>query len=451
MNKKFQKLILLSISIIFLISFCVLPVFAKEDKLDSEDISDTEKALKNLRPILNIPFKTIPQFSTATFETQDGEIKSITVPWIAEYIIGVYQYALIIGAILAIIMIMLGGFLYMVSGARPELATKAKKMIFGSLTGLILLLGSYLVLSLINPELTTLKSITLESIKSEEYDLFGKDAAQNADGSCPGEKVSVAKYCGIQTNSTTFAPESFDQKFKDFATCGGFDWRILKGMAAHESGFQPYLINCACFGGLFQFKKETLEGTVGAKNLTGYFAAFGMNTTPLVKNDPRIFDTDLQTLGATKAVMSAIKTIQTLCPDTSNLQDGDIATLLYLYHNSGPGTLSKTLTLGGCQGGESIEKGVTLAWQTLIIERCKKNAFDKGKSVCTEADGGYQNSKWTGGDYKNLTEASIGGMMFGQGKASSVRAAGSEKIIDQYGAVDLFVTKAGGNCPVTIK
>jgi len=160
---------LLIASFIISLLFCLVAsnVFAK--KIDTDDEKDLIEDFSTLKPKFNLPIPTIGTFSDAKIEKEGGEIKNITIPWIAEYIIGIYKYALIIGSILAIIMIILGGFLYMVSGAKPELATKGKKMIFGSLSGLVLLLGAFLILNITNPELTSLKAIELTNVPKETF------------------------------------------------------------------------------------------------------------------------------------------------------------------------------------------------------------------------------------------------------------------------------------------
>lgn len=171
-NKKI-KIILLSCCVVFLFfNLLALPAFA----LDKEDSKEMTEDLTTLKPKINLPIPTLPSLSNATINKKGGEIQSVTVPWIAEYIIGFYKYALTIGAILAIIMIIAGGFLHMMAGARPELATKAKQMIFGSLNGLVIILFAYLILFLINPNLVSLKAIKLDVIKKAILIMDSQDA-----------------------------------------------------------------------------------------------------------------------------------------------------------------------------------------------------------------------------------------------------------------------------------
>lgn len=84
------------------------------------------------------------------------------IPWIVEYISAVYKYGVVLGSILAVIMLMIGGALYVIGGMNQGMITKGKEFITGATIGLVLLLGSYLMMNAINPNLVRLKPITIE-------------------------------------------------------------------------------------------------------------------------------------------------------------------------------------------------------------------------------------------------------------------------------------------------
>ncbi|MCX6795243.1 MAG: pilin [Candidatus Falkowbacteria bacterium] len=75
------------------------------------------------------------------------------------YIGSVYKYLLTIVGIVAAVILMAGGILWLTSAGNESRVTKAKEMIFGSLAGVALLYGSYLILSTINPALIKLNPI----------------------------------------------------------------------------------------------------------------------------------------------------------------------------------------------------------------------------------------------------------------------------------------------------
>jgi hypothetical protein len=86
------------------------------------------------------------------------------IPWLAQYIIAIYQWALRAIVILAIFMIMLGGVQWIISHGNPTAISSAKSKIGASIIAVVIILCVNLILSLINPQLTILKPITLNRV-----------------------------------------------------------------------------------------------------------------------------------------------------------------------------------------------------------------------------------------------------------------------------------------------
>lgn len=84
--------------------------------------------------------------------------------WIARYIGAVYRYGISIGAILAAVVIMAAGILWLTSGGSQQKIGKAKELITGSLVGLFLLFGSYMILNMINPALVNFRVSKISAI-----------------------------------------------------------------------------------------------------------------------------------------------------------------------------------------------------------------------------------------------------------------------------------------------
>ncbi len=76
---------------------------------------------------------------------------------IVRYIEAIYNYAIGIVGILAAIMLMVGGFRWILAGGNASSISEAKEMIFAALSGLVLVMTSYLILNIVNPDLTELK------------------------------------------------------------------------------------------------------------------------------------------------------------------------------------------------------------------------------------------------------------------------------------------------------
>jgi len=122
-----------------------------------------EEKIKLTAPLLSIPIPGLPSF--AELEVAPGE--TVNVPYIAEYVVAIYKYGLTLASILAVVMIMIGGILYIISSADPAKLTLAKQLIFGSITGITVLLCSYLMLKVINPNLVNLAPISIETVKKD--------------------------------------------------------------------------------------------------------------------------------------------------------------------------------------------------------------------------------------------------------------------------------------------
>lgn len=117
---------------------------------------------------VTIPGLTLsPTSSLITSQDIEGNY-NISVPWIAEYIKAAYDYGLGIAGILAALVLMAGGVLWLISGGDASKMGQAKEMIVGSVTGLVILACSYIILVQVNPELTKFKSIDIGTIKGME-------------------------------------------------------------------------------------------------------------------------------------------------------------------------------------------------------------------------------------------------------------------------------------------
>ena len=76
---------------------------------------------------------------------------------IADYIRAVYSYAIGIVGILAAVVLMIGGVMWITAGGNTSNIGEAKAMITASLSGLVLVLTSYFILNQINPALVNLQ------------------------------------------------------------------------------------------------------------------------------------------------------------------------------------------------------------------------------------------------------------------------------------------------------
>ena len=143
-------------------------------------VSSTEPAQKPVQggviPIdLNVK---IPGLQLSNPYEENG---FIVIPYLAQYIIAVQKLLIGIGLIAAAVMIVYGGFLYIVSGSGASVR-EGKKLIIDALVGLVILLSATVILANINPQTTKLQTIEIPFIKPilyQEIEIKHYQAAQN--------------------------------------------------------------------------------------------------------------------------------------------------------------------------------------------------------------------------------------------------------------------------------
>jgi len=186
------------------------------------------------------PQVNIPGIKTSDVQP-DGDTSAI-----GEYIKGIYNYGIGIVTILATAVMMFGGFRWIIAGGNAEKIGEAKAWIGAALTGLVLALGSFTILNLINPNLTSLTVTDVTPIKEIESsetgccdwpdgsctDNIGKVECE--DGSFGGEigtyiGPSINHKCG-ETKCVKCIPDGErcdkdDKKCED--CCNGYTWKII--------------------------------------------------------------------------------------------------------------------------------------------------------------------------------------------------------------------------------
>ena len=72
----------------------------------------------------------------------------------------IFNFTIMIAGLLAFFMLVFGGFRYLTSAGNPAAQKDAKDILTSAILGLLLLLGSYLLLQVINPDILILKPIS---------------------------------------------------------------------------------------------------------------------------------------------------------------------------------------------------------------------------------------------------------------------------------------------------
>lgn len=138
-----------------------------------------------IAPTLQINIPTLQPFTTKGM-TQPDEEGYVYIPFIGQYIAGIYTWAVGIAGLIAVVLIIMGGFVYLTSGGNAQRTQEGKDRITSALFGLLLLLGSYVLLYTINPDLVKFKSLRIKIIERKQWD----------DSIAVGEKGVGAGNCG---------------------------------------------------------------------------------------------------------------------------------------------------------------------------------------------------------------------------------------------------------------
>jgi len=86
-------------------------------------------------------------------------------PWIGEYIAGIYKYAIGIVGILAAVVLMIGGVIWITAGGSATMISEAKAWIGASLSGLVIALCSYTILYYVNPSLVNFNPLGIKIVE----------------------------------------------------------------------------------------------------------------------------------------------------------------------------------------------------------------------------------------------------------------------------------------------
>lgn len=122
--------------------------FAQDNKLPLLTAPDLKVLIPGMEPLQDI-------------QCTEG---TCNIPWLAQYIAGLQNYAIGVVGIIAVIALMIGGIVWLTAGGNNQKIEEAKKLISGSIIGVFLVLSAYSLLYIINPNLTVLKGLNINSL-----------------------------------------------------------------------------------------------------------------------------------------------------------------------------------------------------------------------------------------------------------------------------------------------
>ena len=122
--------------------------------------------------LLSLPVFAEEQTLQLNWPTSPGTSRELTADaGIAELVAYLYEWGILVGILIFFGILIYAGLRYLTSAGNPSKMQDAKKRIISGFSGVILLLGSYLILNTINPELTQIREISpsLERVGSHEF------------------------------------------------------------------------------------------------------------------------------------------------------------------------------------------------------------------------------------------------------------------------------------------
>lgn len=176
MHKSFPKiLIILFLTVFILQIICLFFLLAVPTASQAADPA-------TFKPQVEIP--GMKEEFGATDKTGGYAIPGSTAS-IAKYIRVVYKYAIGIVGILAAVVLMIGGVLWIIAGGNATTIGEAKAWIGASLTGLLLALTSYLILATVNPALVDLKTTGIQTVEKTLTPKSQAEIENKCNAECP--------------------------------------------------------------------------------------------------------------------------------------------------------------------------------------------------------------------------------------------------------------------------
>ncbi|MFH1315171.1 MAG: D-alanyl-D-alanine carboxypeptidase family protein [Candidatus Uhrbacteria bacterium] len=181
----------------------------------SSDSSGVPTPIPPIIPKLNID---IPGFSEDLFDVvEDGNYLNIN--FLGEYVVAWYRWLTGAAVIIATVMIMVGGVQYMLGKGMGQV-TSAKNRISSAVIGLVLLLGSYVILYTVNPQLTFFEPLRVDYVAYVALPLEEQaDLAYDPNlGKLCDSIESCREWCTLTNNGTD--EEALKAEVPTLATAG---------------------------------------------------------------------------------------------------------------------------------------------------------------------------------------------------------------------------------------
>lgn len=136
-----------------------------------------EQKFEAYAPKLEIDIPNLNFVSKVSAVDGPNGTKIFSIPYLASYINAAYKYAIGLGVLIAIIMMMYAGMRWMTAFGNTKAIDSAKTSVRNAALGLFLLTAAYSVLYIINPDLPKLQALQILAPKQEVFEMDNEDPA----------------------------------------------------------------------------------------------------------------------------------------------------------------------------------------------------------------------------------------------------------------------------------
>ena len=332
-----MKKVSLIFSSLFFISLLLAGFLFRLPIVHADATSDASAATRKnfITPTLNVEIPGLKLTDAISGPCSNDPAQTcIQSSFIAQYIKGMYAWMIGAAVTIAIVMIMIGGLQYTLGAGGGE-AGKGKQRIINGISGLILLICTYLILNTVNPQLSLLKMVELQNVK--EFAL-----PETASG-----PVGTAK----EIKNTTY-----DDMMKKFADCVGVNYKVYKGMAWGESRLNPSIKNTHCV---------SVNSDPTKNCATGLFQTYGSYCRASRAFAKTGWDQYCETPGITNAAVNMALVTASLFQSSSNYirkhcpsASAQDQVLLTYYFNWVPANMRRTVENYGCNSAAWPDKSI---------------------------------------------------------------------------------------------
>jgi hypothetical protein len=128
--------------------------------------------------------------------------------WLGQYIQAIYNVGVGIVGILAAVGLMVAGFIWLTAGGNASKVSEAKTWLASSFTGLFLVMGSWVILYYINPELVKMKPLRVREVTAMQGNSASRYHCSTSPSCGPNQYESSDPYQCTDNNSTQGDPSN---------------------------------------------------------------------------------------------------------------------------------------------------------------------------------------------------------------------------------------------------